>query len=492
VSDAAGLGDLHEYTALEQWHLLQRGDVSPTELTQAYLERIEALNPRVGAFATVTGDAALERARVVETSMPKSAPLWGLPLGDKDLWNRQGVPTAYGSRARAGYVPDASDEIVRQLDAAGAVSLGKTAVPEFGMPAYTETRVGPPARNPWQLDLNAGGSSGGAAAAVAAGMLPFAPGSDGGGSIRIPAAACGLVGLKPGRGLVPAGSGLGSPDGLVVNGPIARTVADAALLLDGMIARKPDGTIDHHYSVRAPGGGEPFLAAAVRGELGDGTKRFQLGVMTSSAWDAEYEIATSAEASAALEVAVAALGELGHGVDATSLDPDPSYAPAFIAAWQGGAASIPFGDDELALTEPLTQWLIAEGRTLTAGRLTSALVALREFERRFIARFAAFDAVLTPTLAMTPRPNGWWDQADMPHNFEQQCQYTPFTSMVNVSGLPAITVPVFQTEASEDAPAGLPMGVQLIGRPGGEVTLLALAAQLERKLRWRSRRPPVW
>jgi amidase len=494
VSDTADRPDeLHEYTALEQWQLLQSGQVSPVELTEAYLERIEAANDRLGAFATVMGEEALDRARFVETSVPKTAPLWGLPLADKDLWNRAGVPTGFGSRALAGFVPDADDEQVAQLDAAGAVSLGKTAVPEFGMPCYTATLVGPPARNPWQPELNAGGSSGGAAAAVAAGLLPFAPGSDGGGSIRIPAAACGLVGLKPGRGLVPAGSGLAGPDGLVVNGPIARTTADAALLLEGMIARRPDGTIDHRYAVRAAGGDGPFLSAAVRGELDDGTRRFQLGVMTSSAWDAEYpDLEVSAEASVALDTAIAALADLGHGLEQTELPPDAGYAPAFRDVWQGGAAAIPLSDEQLALTEPLTRWLVTEGRALSARRFAEGLTALRRFERDFIARFAGFDAVLTPALALTPRPNGWYDQVDPARNFEQQCRYTPFTSMVNVAGLPAITVPVFQTEATTDAPAGLPMGVQLIGRPGGERTLLALSAQLERKFRWRFRRPPVW
>lgn len=488
-----GPSELHEYTALEQWQLLQRRQISPVELTEAYLARIEAANERVGAFVTVTAEQALERAQFVETSVPRSAPLWGLPFGDKDLWNRAGVPTGFGSRATAGFVPETSDEQVAQLDAAGGISLGKTAAPEFGMPSYTESLAGPPARNPWDLALNAGGSSGGAAAAVGAGLLPLAPGSDGGGSIRIPAAACGLVGFKPGRGLVPAGDGLGGPDGLVVNGPIARTTADAALLLEGMIARRADGTIDHHYAVRAAGGDGPFLSAAVRGELDEGTARFQLGVMTSSAWDAEYpDIAVSPEASAALDAALAALGELGHGIEETELPPDPGYAPAFRDVWQGNAATLPLTDEQLALTEPLTQWLVAEGRALPAGRLASGLRALRQFERDFIARFAGLDAVVTPALAMTPRPNGWYDQSDPALNFEQQCRYTPFTSMVNVTGLPAITVPVYQTAATADAPAGLPMGVQLIGRPGGERTLLALSAQLERKFRWRFRRPPMW
>ena len=217
----------------------------------------------------------------------------------------------------AGFVPDTSDEIVETLDAAGAVSLGKTNAPEFGLPAYTESLAAPPARNPWNPELGAGGSSGGAAVAVASGMLPFAPGSDGGGSVRIPAAACGLVGLKPSRGLVPAGSGIDSLAGLVVDGPLARTTADAALLLDGMIAKR-NGRIDHHYTLRAPYDDDgPFLGTAVRGE-----GRFQLGVMTTSAWDDAYDITIAPEATDALDAAVDAFAAMGHGIEETALAPD--------------------------------------------------------------------------------------------------------------------------------------------------------------------------
>ncbi|MGH3704812.1 MAG: amidase family protein, partial [Agromyces sp.] len=179
---------LHDHTALELHQMLQRGDVSPVELTEHYLARVERLDPEVGAFAAVTPEAALERARHVTAEVPKTAPLWGLPLADKDLHLRAGVPARFGSRVFADFVPDASDELVQSVDAAGAVSLGKSQTPEFGLPSYTEGVGAIPTRNPWDLSLGAGGSSGGAAAAVASGMLPFAPGSDGGGSIRIPAA----------------------------------------------------------------------------------------------------------------------------------------------------------------------------------------------------------------------------------------------------------------------------------------------------------------
>jgi amidase len=475
------MAELHDLTALELWEELQAGSVSPVELATHYLDRIDRLNPELGAFVTVTRDAALERAEQVTSSVPRTAPLWGLPFGDKDLWLRAGVPAGFGSRLMAGFVPDRSDEIVETLDAAGGVSLGKTNAPEFGLPAYTESLAAPPARNPWSTDLGAGGSSGGAAVAVSAGLLPFAPGSDGGGSIRIPAAACGLVGLKPTRGLVPAGSGIDSLAGLVVAGPLARTVADAALLLDGMIARV-HGSIDHHYTLRAPDDDDgPLLGAAIRGE-----GRFQLGVMTTSAWDDAYEITLDPAAIGALDEAVLAFDALGHGIEQTALEHDETYAPAFRTIWQAGAARIPAEGDALDLLEPLTRWLVLRGRERSARELSEALTALTAFERSLIRQLSGFDAVLTPAMAMTPRPIGWFDQEDGERNFAQQVQYTPFTSMLNVSGLPAIVLPVSQTED------GLPMGVQLIGRPGGEATLLSLARQLERRIRWDRRHPPVW
>ncbi len=377
--------------------MLQRREVSPVELARHYLDRIEALDGAIGAFATVTPEAAIERARFVEEHVPTAAPLWGMPLADKDLLRRAGVSARFGSRAFADFVPDDSDELVRAVDAAGAVSLGKSATPEFGLPSYTEGLAGPPTRNPWDLELGAGGSSGGAAAAVASGMLPFAPGSDGGGSIRIPAAACGLVGVKPSRGRVPAGSGLESLAGLGVAGPLARTVADAALLLDGLIA--PTGyPAAHRFATRAPGDDGPFLGAAIRGE-----GRFQLGVMTDSPWDEAYEIGIAPEASAALEVAIASFDALGHGLEAMPPAPEPDYAPAFRTIWQAGAATIPVDGEAEALLEPLTRWLLERGRALPARQLAEALAWLAGFEERVIRRFAPFDAVLTPALALTPR-----------------------------------------------------------------------------------------
>jgi amidase len=377
----------------------------------------------------------------------------------------------------SGYIPEVSDDLVRVLDDAGSVSLGKTTTPEFGLPSYTESLVAAPARNPWDVSLGAGGSSGGAAVAVAAGLLPFAPGSDGGGSVRIPAAACGLVGLKPSRGLIPSGTGLDKLAGLAVPGPLARSVADAAMLLDALIDGGP-----YPYTVRAPRwDGGALLNAAVRGE-----GRFQLGVMTTSPWDDAYDIAIDPEASAALELAVRELDAIGHGLEHTALEPDDSYGPNFRTIWQVSAAGIPAEGEQLDLLEPLTKWLVLRGRAISARELMAALAALTAFERSIIRQFSRFDAVLTPALALTPRPVGWYDSENAERNFEQQVQYTPFTSFANVTGLPAITLPVHQTDD------GIPMGVQLIGRPGGEHVLLAIGAQLERRFEWQRRHPPQW
>ncbi len=472
---------IHELTALEQYRLLQNRELSVLELVDHYLDRIERLDPSLGAFTTVTPDAARERARMLDASDDRTAPLWGLPLADKDLWRRAGVRTTFGSRLFADYVPDESDALPLRVDAAGAVSLGKTATPEFGLPSHTETLVAPPARNPYDTTLSPGGSSGGAAVAVAAGLLPFAPGSDGGGSVRIPAAACGLVGLKPSRGLVPAGSGLDALAGLPVAGPLARTVTDAAFLLDGLIERRGD-RIAFTHTLRPPEYDDGlFLGAAIRGE-----GRFQIGVTTDTPWAADYDVVVAPEAQAALDLARDTLDALGHGVEGLALEPAPDYGRAFRVIWQAGASQLPADESNEHLLEPLTRWLLHRGRALPASELAWALRTLSLYERSLLAQLGRFDAVLTPALALPPRPLGWYDPDDGERNFEQQVLFTPFTSFVNVSGLPAITLPVLQTAE------GLPMGAQLIGRPGGEATLLALARQLERRLHGDRMHPPQW
>ena len=469
--------ELHHLTALEQLDWLRRGEVTPRELTDHYLARIERLDPELGAFATVTPERARERADAV-AELPKAVALWGLPTADKDLVARAGVPTGLGSRLFAGEIAEESDELALVLDEAGAVSLGKTATPEFGLPSYTEPLAGRPARNPYDPSLGAGGSSGGAAVAVAAGLLPFAPGSDGGGSIRIPAAATGLVGLKPSRGRIPAGSGFLGLAGLAVPGPLARTVADAALLLDALV----DGGA-YEFATEAPrwdGGRVPERRRPWRGPL-PARRHDELAVGDRLRARARPRGAGRARARAARArrprsrprgVPAGAGGRLRGGVphDLAGRVPRRFRSRTTPSSWSSRSRA---GSS-------------SAGAELSARELADALAWLTGFERRIIRAFAPYDAVLTPALALTPRPVGWYDADDGERNFEQQVQYTPFTSFVNVSGLPAIALPVLQTES------GLPMGVQLVGRPGGEHVLLAIGAQLERRLRWQRRHPSVW
>ena len=472
--------ELHHLSATEQLDGVRRGDWTPRELAEHYLERIARLDPELGAFTEVTADRALARATSLadaESPVSRASALWGLPFADKDLVARAGVPTRYGSRTMADVVPDASDDIALAFDVAGAVSLGKTATPEFGLAGYTEPLAGRPVRNPYDRTLGVGGSSGGAAAAVAAGLLPFAPGSDGGGSIRIPAAATGLVGLKPARGRIPSAAGFASLGGLVTHGPLTRTVADAALVLDALVGATP-----YRHATAAPSwDGGAFLNAAVRGE-----GRFQVGVTTDSPWAGDFEVGLDPEARAALDLATAELSAIGHGVEGLTLAPEPDYPRMFSRLWQAAAAGGPLDGNAVALTEPLTRWLIGRGRAMTARELGEALQFAALFERRLITRFAPFDAVLTPALAVVPPMLGWYDAADAERNFAQQVRVSPYTSMVNVAGLPALALPVARTAE------GIPMGVQLIGRPGREDVLLAIGAQLERRLRWDRRHPPQW
>ncbi|WP_309127838.1 amidase [Microbacterium sp.] len=466
------MAQLHDLTAIEQLAALRRREVSPADLAAHYLARIAAIDAALGAFAEVTADTALERAEALARGDARGA-LWGLPFADKDLVARAGVPTRFGSRLHRDYVPEVTADQAAVLDEAGGVSLGKTSTPEFGLTGYTETMIGPPARDPWNPQNGAGGSSGGAAAAVAAGLLPIAPASDGGGSIRIPAATVGLVGIKPSRGRVPFATGLDSPGGLAVAGPIARTVADAALLLDVQAGGRP-----HAFATRAPGTG-PFLEAATHP-----TGSARVGVTTVSPWDDEEDIRLDADAARAVDVAAALLADAGHGVDGIDWRPR-GYPEMFTTLWRMSVARMGLSDAQLEFVEPITAWLALEGRALSGARVLEALGAASAFEQATISAFAPFDAVLTPALALPARPIGWFDRTDAARNFSQQVRYAPYSSFVNVAGLPAIVLPVMLDHS------GHPVGVQLVGRPGGEVAIIALAAQVERRV-GRLPRPPMW
>lgn len=464
-ADAPSDAELGALTALQLRNALAARQVSAREVTEYYLGRIEALNPSLGAFIAVTADLARAEAfRADEALAQGRAPalLHGMPLAHKDLTDVAGVPTTMGSAA-VPPAPAAEDgPLASILRAAGAISLGKTQVPEFGLSSYSENLIAPPARNPLDPSLSPGGSSGGSAAAVAAGMLPFAPGTDGGGSVRIPAAATGLVGLKPNRGRIPAGGGQRDLGQFVVAGPLARNAADAALMLDAMVA-EPNF---HATSAPAPGGS--FLEAALRAE-----GRFRIGLSTRSPFESRLDIQLDPEAVLGLEAGVLALTGAGHIVEDADVQYDERYPDAFSLVWTAPLANIPLPADQEDQLVPLTATMRRRALQRSAADLAGAVDILRGFEEDTIRQYAAWDMMLTPVLGMTPRPIGWYWTGDADEDYARQCRYSPFTSMVNVCGLPAITVPTYRTAD------GLWMGIQLIGRPGAEAELLAVAAQLE-------------
>lgn len=446
-------------------------------MVEHFLGRIESLNPALNAVVTVTSERALDDASAMDQGTLEPGLLWGLPFLDKDLSHRAGVRTGFGSRIFDQAEPaSSSDPIPRALDAAGGISLGKSAVCEFGFASYTESLVFPPTKSPWGTDLGAGGSSGGAAAAVASGMVPFAPGSDGGGSVRIPAWACGVVGLKPSRGLIPGGTGFESIGGLVVPGPLARSVQDAALLLDAL-----RGHGETHRATQPPATHSSFLS-----DLDRPLQPLRIGVTTSSPWDDWTDIALSPPSVSALERVVRELEHAGHQVERWGWKPPGGYADAFHTVWTASAVALEISHEDLGLTTPLTRYLVEKGAALGARDLVVALRTLSAFERAVIEEFSAFDLVLTPGLATLPPKTGFYDLHDAERNFVQQVQVTPFTSFVNVCGLPALALPVGATED------GIPLGVQLIGRPGSDSLLLQVGHQLEQVLGWQHQRPPVW
>ena len=456
-----GIGSL---SALALRDALASGEVSAREASEYFLGRIEALNPELGSFIAVTADAALTAARRADDALAGGrllGILHGMPLAHKDLTDVAGVPTTMGSAAVPQVPAEADGPLPAVLRAAGAISLGKTQVPEFGLSSYSENLVAPPARNPLNPALSPGGSSGGSAAAVAAGMLPFAPGTDGGGSVRIPAAATGLVGLKPNRGRVPSGGGQRDLGQFVVAGPLARTAADAALLLDAMTAGP-----NYHATSAAPSPGS-FLEAALRAE-----GKYRIGVSTRSPFESRLEIALDPEALLALEAGILALTGAGHEVAEADVHYDERYPDAFELVWTAPLANLPLPPEGEEKLTPLTAAMRRRALQRSAADLAGAVEVLRGFEEETITQFAAWDMILTPAVAMTPRPIGWYWTGDAAEDYALQCRYSPFTSMVNVCGLPAVAIP---THVTGD---GLSMGVQLIGRPGAEADLLSVAAQL--------------
>ena len=462
----ARVDELAFATATEQAELVRRRQVSPVELVETYLERIERLEPELNAYVTVCAEEARASARRAEAE-PAETPFHGVPLPIKDLNETAGVRTTFSCRAYADYVPTFDGAVVRRLKDAGFILLGKTNTPELGSTAVTESELNGACRNPWDTTRTPGGSSGGAAAAVAAGLAPAAQGSDGGGSIRIPASCCGLVGIKPARGRV-SPAPYGGLEGLSTSGPIARTVGDAAALLDVMQGYE---TGDAYW---APPPERPFVE-----EVGRDPGRLRIAVTTTPPIDVPVDPACAAAAGDAARL----LGELGHDVE----EARPDWARGdlmgpFARAW---AVAPALYTEDLSELEPLNRMLAERARGTSSVDYVKATAKLREISRRLVRFWDDYDLLLTPTLAQLPVEIGAIVSGEPADQFRKAAAFTPFTAVVNVTGQPAISLPLAWSDE------GLPVGVQLIGRPADEATLVRVGAQLEQALPWRDRRPAL-
>ncbi len=468
--------ELHDLDAHQQAAALRAGDVSSVELVRHHLDRIDVHGAALGAFIVVTPERALAGAAEADTrrAAGDATPFLGVPTAFKDLTSTAGVTTTMGSTLLRDQVPEIDAHVVTLIQRAGFVSLGKTNTPEFGLSSYTDNDLVGPARTPWDLTCNAGGSSGGAAAAVAARLLPLAPGSDGGGSIRIPSSACGVFGFKPSRGRVSAGPVGNDWSGLAVDGPIARTVRDAAALLDVM-------------AVPMPGDIRPLPAPAT--SFVQATQR-DPGRLRIARWSGTHlpGIEPSAEAIEAWEAASALLASLGHEI-VDIQNPFPrELETQFNVIWSSGIAAAPIPPEAESLLRANTRYWREQGRQASAVDLAAAMTFLESTTRQVIAGLGAFDAMVTPTLGRRPQPVEWFNESGDPlQDHQRELQFTPYTALYNMSGQPAATLPLHWTAGE----LPVPIGVMLATHPGRDDLLFALCAQMETAAPWSGRVPPA-
>lgn len=459
--------------------LVRQKDVKPIELVDAAIERIERHNPALNAVIWTMFDRARDMAK---KKLP-DGPFKGVPFLLKDIMGHmEGVPNREGSRMMPPVPATFTSDLTARYLAAGLIPLGKTNVPEFGLVPTTESKLYGPARNPWNPAHSTGGSSGGSGAAVASGMVPMAHANDGGGSIRIPASACGLVGLKPTRARNPMGPLVGDVmSGLAIDHIVCRTVRDAAAMLD-VTAGPAQGD-----PYAAPEGPKSWLAAS-RKDPGKLRIAFATTRLDGTAFHPEVEAAT--------RNAAKLCRDLGHKVEEAS--PPVAAEPmigAFMALWTGGLAmqidmiTAQTGQKPgLKRLEGLTLGLYEAGKNVTAAQYLGAVALLQSLARQVAAWHARHDVWITPVLATPPMPIGTIDfgERDPMKGFAPIIDYVPFTALQNATGQPAIALPL---HLSAD---GLPVGVQFVGRVGEEALLLQLARSIEKAAPWKARHPSIW
>lgn len=487
----------HDATLLAQ--LVARGDVTSGELLDLALAQQRRVHGDVNAVIRLMEDEARQRAAAAPTG-----PLAGVPFLIKDgVQDYAGVPTTYASRAMQGYVPTQHAHVVRRYLEAGLVIFGKTNLPEFAIRAVTDPVLYGRTNNPWDLSRTPGGSSGGAAAAVAAGIVPMAAGNDGGGSIRIPAACCGLFGLRPSRGRVSSGPGIGEVwFGASSEGVLSRSVRDTALALDVLQGAEP---------------GDPFVIASPSAPYADLMRRdpgrLRIGFSSASPIGTDVH----PEAVAAVRHAAALLAKLGHEVEEAAPQIDgAALARSYLHLYFGQipaaverAKALGAKESDLEL---MNRILVTLGEHVSARRLTTELNRWNDFARALGAFHQRYDVFLTPTLAAPPVKHGTGD----PSSFEQgmlgflqgtgilgmlarlglldktvdriatdNLRAVPFTQLSNLTGTPSMSVPLYWT------PDGLPLGVQFVGPFGSEDKLLQLAHQLEQAQPWFDKLAPI-
>ncbi len=458
---------------IEGWQLRElarKGEVRPREIAEFFLKRVNDLNARLGAFWLVTAERAMADAERLEKLSPAeraAMPLFGIPYSLKDMTWTKDFPTTFGSRNYEKFIAPADAAIAIRLRDAGGIMLGKTTMPEFGGRPTTEGGLHPPARNPWNPAYTAGGSSGGAAVSVAAGMAPIAAGTDGGGSIRMPASCCGLVGLKPSRGRITQAPMQGEAwHGLSSNCPIARTVRDVALMLD-VIAGPVVG--DPYW---APPPAHPFIYAIDRRP-----KQLKLAAIAESA-----VAPVDLEVRAAFDSACEAFRGLGHSVETLKLDPLVMLGESVSTVICAGVAG--YGAEDPEKIDPIVRRLYERGLKVNAADYVRAVCHLHNVSREIVQRLAAYDALLTPTLACTPTELGKMPSAPERYN-EELMGWLIFTSPFNSTGQPAISLPNGFTKK------GLPIGLQIVAGQNDEIGLLSIAAAWEEAHPWKDKRPPL-
>jgi amidase len=467
------ISEYGKYDALGLAALVAKKKVKPSELLEEAISRAEKLNPKLNAIIYKDYDNARSRAKG-----KLRGPFAGVPFLLKDIF---ALTTTMPTRQASAFMPAApwphNSLLVERFLAAGLVPFGKTNVPEFGIVATTEPKLYGAAHNPWNLDHSTGGSSGGSAAAVAAGIVPMAHANDGGGSIRIPASACGLVGLKPTRGRMSNAPDFGEfLDGLATDLAVSRSVRDTAAILDATAGPVPG---DPYWAPPQP---KSYLAAMKRKP-----KKLRIAFAAKKLDGNAFH----PDCLAAVKHAAKVCRELGHEVEEASPDMDQSVlTPAFMALWAAGLAN---GIDTIAMLtqrkptendfEGTTWGLYEQGKRVTASEFIGAKAQL-QLAGRAAARFhEKYDMWISPTLGAPPVKLGVFDmnERDVSKSFGAQIDYVPFTAMQNATGQPAINLPLYWNKE------GLPVGVQFVGRFGDEEGLLRLAASIEKAAPWAHR-----